>query len=60
MAPTDLNATVIQRIESPATTHIFLCGHPAMIEQMVELLEAEGYREHSRREAGQIHVERYW
>ncbi len=45
---------------SPETTHIFLCGNPAMIEQMAELLEAEGYREHSRREPGPIHVERYW
>ena len=45
---------------SPETTRVFLCGNPAMIEQMVELLEAEGYHEHSRREPGQIHVERYW
>jgi NAD(P)H-flavin reductase len=45
---------------SPETTHIFLCGNPSMIEQMVEILEAGGYREHSRREPGQIHVERYW
>lgn len=45
---------------SPETTRIFLCGNPAMIEEMVEALAAEGYREHSRRQAGQIHVERYW
>ena len=45
---------------SPATTHVLLCGSPAMIEGMVALLVAEGYREHTKKEPGQIHVERYW
>jgi hypothetical protein len=31
-----------------------------MIDSAVELLGQEGYREHSKREPGQIHVERYW
>ena len=44
----------------PETTDIFICGGPAMIEAMVEVLEGEGYVEHSRRTPGQIHVERYW
>ena len=29
-------------------------------EEMVEILETEGYREHTKKEPGQIHVERYW
>ena len=45
---------------SAATTHVLLCGSPGMIDGMVALLEAEGYREHSKKEPGQIHVERYW
>lgn len=45
---------------SPATTDIFICGNPAMVDDMVGILGAEGYLEHSRRQAGQIHVERYW
>jgi ferredoxin/flavodoxin---NADP+ reductase len=45
---------------TPANTHVFLCGSPAMIDQTEEMLCAEGYREHSRKEPGQIHVERYW
>ncbi|MBM4117600.1 ferredoxin--NADP reductase [bacterium] len=45
---------------SPATTHVLLCGSPAMIEGMVALLEAEGYSEHTKKEPGQIHAERYW
>ena len=45
---------------SPDDTSIFLCGNPAMIESMVELLATEGYREHKKTAPGQVHVERYW
>lgn len=45
---------------TPENTHVFVCGNPSMIEDMVQRLEAEGYREHSRRDPGQIHVERFW
>jgi ferredoxin--NADP+ reductase len=44
---------------TPANTHVFLCGNPAMIEEMVELLSKEGFREHSRKTPGEIHIERY-
>ncbi len=45
---------------TPADTHVFLCGNPSMVDAAVEALSAEGFREHSRRAAGQVHVERYW
>jgi ferredoxin--NADP+ reductase len=45
---------------TPADTHIFLCGNPCMVDQMSQLLQGEGFREHTRKEPGQIHVERYW
>jgi len=45
---------------SPDNTHVFLCGNPAMIETMSALLQGEGFRERSRKEPGEIHVERYW
>ena len=45
---------------TPENTHVFVCGNPKMIEDMVEILESDGYREHTRREPGQVHVERYW
>ena len=45
---------------SPDNTHVFLCGNPAMVEEMVLLLANQGYKEHSRKEPGQVHVERYW
>jgi ferredoxin--NADP+ reductase len=45
---------------SPADTHFFLCGNPAMLEAMEAMLEAEGFTEHSPRHPGQIHLEKYW
>lgn len=45
---------------TPDTTHIFLCGSPAMIESMLQLLAADGFREHSRQAPGQVHTEKYW
>ena len=44
----------------PFNTHVFLCGNPAMIETMAALLAGEGFREHTPRQPGQVHVERYW
>ncbi len=44
----------------PETTDVFICGNPGMIDQMVEILEKDGYVEHTRRQTGQVHVERYW
>ncbi|MBT3603703.1 MAG: ferredoxin--NADP reductase [Candidatus Latescibacteria bacterium] len=45
---------------SPNNTHVFLCGNPAMCNDMKTLLEADGFVEHSRKSPGQIHVELYW
>ena len=41
-------------------THVFLCGSPGMIEDMLGILAQEGFREHSRRTPGQVHLEKYW
>lgn len=40
-------------------THVFLCGNPLMTGSMTEILEKEGFTEHSRRNPGQIHVEKF-
>ncbi len=45
---------------TPSDTHVFLCGGPAMIDGMVDLLGREDFVEQTRERAGQIHVERYW
>ena len=45
---------------TPSSTHVLLCGNPAMIDDMTRLLEGEGFRVHEKGAPGQIHVERYW
>jgi ferredoxin--NADP+ reductase len=45
---------------APEHTHVLLCGNPAMIDTMIEMLGQEGFREHTKNEPGQIHLERYW
>ena len=41
----------------PDNTHIFLCGNPGMTEAMMAILSKEGFEEHARKKAGQIHIE---
>ncbi len=45
---------------TPDNSHLFLCGNPAMVEDTLSLLEKEGFREHTRKAPGQVHLERYW
>jgi ferredoxin--NADP+ reductase len=45
---------------TPEDCHVFLCGNPDMIAQMETALEARGFRPHSKRSPGNIHVEKYW
>jgi ferredoxin--NADP+ reductase len=44
----------------PATTDVFLCGNPSMIEDVIELLGARDYVEATAEREGAIHTERYW
>ena len=41
-------------------SQVFLCGNPAMIEETQALLETFGLKEHTKKEAGNIHIEKYW
>jgi ferredoxin--NADP+ reductase len=45
---------------TPESSRVFLCGNPAMIDDMVAILAEEGFREHSRTNPGHVFVERYW
>jgi ferredoxin--NADP+ reductase len=45
---------------TPDNTHIFLCGAPAMVETMSQILLSEGFKEHKKKEPGQVHIERFW
>lgn len=44
----------------PENSCVFLCGNPAMIDDMIRLLAADGFVEHTRKTPGSIFVERYW
>jgi ferredoxin--NADP+ reductase len=44
----------------PDRTSVFLCGNPLMIEGMEKVLLGKGFRVHSRRDPGNIFVEKFW
>lgn len=44
----------------PENTHVLLCGNPEMINGVVSLLSERGFKEHSKKDPGNIHLERYW
>jgi ferredoxin/flavodoxin---NADP+ reductase len=44
---------------TPQNTDIFLCGNPRMINGMKEILGADGFTVHTKREPGQIHIEEF-
>lgn len=44
----------------PSKSHLFLCGNPAMIVETQALLESRGFKEHSKKDPGNIHIEKYW
>jgi len=43
----------------PDNTHIMLCGNPNMITSMKHVLIEQGFKEHTKREPGQIHAEEF-
>lgn len=45
---------------TPADSAVLLCGNPGMIDDMTGILAGEGFREHTRKEPGEVFVERYW
>ena len=45
---------------TPETCQVMLCGNPAMIDQVQGMLEERGFTRHTRKNPGQIHLERYW
>ncbi len=45
---------------NPTSQHILLCGNPKMINDMSEVVTTMGYKEHSKKEPGNLHIEKYW
>jgi ferredoxin--NADP+ reductase len=44
----------------PSITSVFLCGNPAMIEEVSKLLEPRGYTTYATQKPGSMHIEEYW
>jgi len=44
----------------PTKTSVFLCGNPLMIQGMEKKLTQDGFKVHTRKEPGNIFVEKYW
>lgn len=44
----------------PGRDNVFVCGNPAMIEDVEKLLVSGGYVVHSKRTPGSLHLEKYW
>lgn len=40
--------------------HVYLCGNPAMIDDIEKDLTSKGYVTHSKRTPGKLHLEKYW
>ncbi len=47
-------------VEIDNDSQVLLCGNPAMVQDTTEVLLARGLTRHSRREAGNISIEKYW
>lgn len=45
---------------SAEKSHVMLCGNSNMLDEATQLLENKGLRRHSRREAGNIAIEKYY
>jgi ferredoxin--NADP+ reductase len=44
----------------PLKTSVFVCGNPAMIEDVKKVLEPKGYATHTPAAPGSLHIEEYW
>lgn len=53
-------STVSQTPINPEHSEVFLCGHPDMVVGCAALLTEHGYSEGSRKEPGNLHLEKYW
>jgi ferredoxin--NADP+ reductase len=44
----------------PRECHVYLCGNPAMIEELEATLTNRGFKKHTPRHPGTLHLEKYW
>jgi len=56
----EIDPLIVAGSLTPENTQLFLCGNPAMIQDMLTLLETHSFTRHLPRRPGQVHIERYW
>lgn len=44
----------------PRECHVYVCGNPSMIEDVERILAARGFKKHTPRHPGTLHLEKYW
>lgn len=44
----------------PGECHVYVCGNPSMIEDVERVLATRGFRKHTPRHPGNLHLEKYW
>jgi len=44
----------------PRECHVYVCGNPSMIEDLEHTLTARGFKKHTPRHPGTLHLEKYW
>jgi ferredoxin--NADP+ reductase len=47
-------------VPHPERDSVFLCGNPAMIDDLEKHLHGRGFTVHSKKTPGNLHVEKYW
>ncbi len=52
--------TIVGNDLDPDECHVYLCGNPAMIEDLEPALVARGFKKHTPRHPGTLHLEKYW
>lgn len=44
----------------PSQCHVYICGNPAMIEDVEAMVVARGFKKHTPGHPGTLHMEKYW
>lgn len=44
----------------PEQCHVYVCGNPSMVEDLERVLATRGFRKHTPRHPGNLHLEKYW
>jgi len=45
---------------APHECHVYVCGNPSMIEDLERTLTTRGFKKHTPRHPGTLHLEKYW